>query len=390
MQTNKEAYLAASQKPLQTAEKQAMREVRREFGSGVSAEVFEICWRRARDGALLGYGTQDFGRTGVRAEAVEAVRDELADVAREAQRFLPEEGQDAGRRLRDARRPQRRERDEDAVAGSQELTDSTVLRTEAMALLITELAAEREDVRDYRGKLPGGLLAADHIDDYLENLNEDEGGELLDIAVDVCNSYGLHLGQSSDLILAATPPELQPILRGPPRTGPTVCQMQFSFAPWASPEDAAAALRRAQLRAAALREHQARAEKAKRKAMARFEAGENTRRGPRAWRSDPALKPFRKRRPRLDVSGKRVSAPEADSLRLFIFVSRRRSEAMASKAGGRQTWGDIKTAWNALQEEEGGKRYADEHNLSKIYRRTRAALTAWLPTPRPRLVLEEG
>lgn len=373
--------MAALEKTLQNEEKEAMEAVWREMWRPAEKNIFAVLWHAARKNALAAYYPDDFERAAVREEA-SYVLDLMCSGARAQAHAHAEQNGDGGsveRRYREARR-EHEGRDEGA---GQKLADSTALRTEAMSVLIAEITAERKDVQQYRRqRLPGGLLAADQVGDYLDCLDTEAEGELLTIAQDVCESYGLHLAQSMDLILAELPPKLNPVHAGPPR-GSTVCTVQLSFAPWAAPEDAAGALRRAHLRAAALREYKARAEKAKRKAMARFEAGENPRRGPRAWRSDPALEPFRKRRPRLDVSGKRVSAPETDSLKLFIFASRLRA------SGVRRTWGEIKIAWNALQEKEGGKRYADERNLSKIYRRTRSALMAWLPEPPARLVLEE-
>lgn len=371
--------MSASQKPLQNVEKEAMEVIWREIGGGIEKRIFAELWRDAREKGLRTYYADHFGRPEVREEAAYTL--ELmcagARAEREARAEQGGDGGEAGRRLREAQRGPRREQDEDASI----VSTSTALRSEAMALLITELVGEREDVQQYRrDRLPGGLLEKERIGDFLDGLDEDS--KLLDIAVDVCDSYGLHLGQSSDLILAATPPELQPILRGTPRTGPTVCQMQFSFAPWTSPEDAAAALRRAQLYRAALDEYRARAAEAKREAIARFEAGETPGRGARAWRGDPALTPFRKRRPRLDVSGKRVSGPDNDSVRVFVFVSRRRRER-----GERQTWGKMMRDYNALQE-EGARRHTKERSFAKTYHRTRAALMAWLPERRARLVLE--
>ncbi len=374
----------------QTANKQderrAMEAVRREMDSRVSPGVFAQLWDRARrSGDLTGYDPEQFvDNTSVREEAVEALRESVA-LARIGWEARGEQGDasPAKSRLLETRRPEPRKRNEDEA---QNLQHSTVLRTEAMSLLIADLAGEREDVREYRETLPG-LPTEDQVDDYLDNLDEEEADELLRIVLDVCECYGVRLPQSLDLVLGGTPPELKPLRVGPPTTGSSVCQMHFAFAPWVSTDDAAAALRGAQLRASKLREHNARAAERKREAIKRYEAGKTPKaKGLRPWLSDPQYTPP-PRRPELDTSGGRVRGLHDDSVRVFLFVSRQRREIE-----GRQTWETLMKGFNALQEED-ARHYTKARSFAKTYRRARATLLTWLPEPRPRLVLdgpEEG
>lgn len=188
---------------------------------------------------------------------------------------------------------------------------------------------------------------------YLDTLAEDEDyedpDELERVADAVCGAFGVEIWDALDIILAGRiRSKLRPVRIGPPDPHPALCQLQISFAPWCAPEDAGAALRRAQLHAT---------------------SGVET--------TDYVHAPWRIPR---DVSGSRVSGPGDDRVRLFIFVTRRRREM------GKQTWGELRVAWNATQDE--GQRYGNERSFSQAYHRTRAALVAWLPKPRLRLALE--
>ena len=196
-----------SQKVLGKDEKKAMAAVRREVGGGVSAEIFAVCWQRARDGDLQNlYLGQIAESASARAEAADAVRAELADVAREAQEFL-QQNDDGG--IPPRPRPNR-----DEEAGQDiKLADATVLRSEAMALLVAELAGERADVRDYRTRyFKGGVLSAQAMDRYLDILaymdtltgdeQENERDELEEVAGAVCDAFGVEIWDALDIIIA--------------------------------------------------------------------------------------------------------------------------------------------------------------------------------------------
>lgn len=197
-----------------------------------------------------------------------------------------------------------------------------------MAALSVSLASEREEVIQFRRTIPEGrLLTWDEAEAFMDRPEDDERteSELLHMVRGLCQDFGLGMIESYRLILTGEPPKLEPVRASFDRheqrdPGTRLRHVEIAVAPWVAPEDAATALREAQLRDASLRESW-RLERNKNHALdeiqdsntdlKRIRRRSSTVRGPR-WRPNT-------------VKRVRVRSVDDRSLYVFLFAFRRRA-----------------------------------------------------------------